>query len=154
MDGLIAFLTQYQVPLLWLVAMIALVVVEAATTQLVSIWFAAGALAAAIAAIFGAGSAVQLVVFVVVSGVLLAVVGRTARDSVRVKRVATNADSVIGQTGTVLEAIDNLEETGRVRANGLDWTARSAAGEQIPVGQTVMVERIEGVKLVVSPKIK
>ena len=96
----------------------------------------------------------QLVVFVVVSGVLLAVVGRTARDSVRVKRVATNADSVIGQTGTVLEAIDNLEETGRVRANGLDWTARSAAGEQIPVGQTVMVERIEGVKLVVSPKIK
>ncbi len=152
MDGLFTFLTEYQVPLLWLVAMVALVVVEAATTQLVSIWFAAGALAAAIAAILGAGSAVQLVVFVVISGVLLAVVGKTARNSVKTKRVPTNADSVIGQTGTVLETIDNLAETGRVRANGLDWTARSAGGEKIPAGETVSVERIDGVKLVVSRK--
>ena len=52
----------------------------------------------------------------------------------------------------MLEEIDNLAQTGRARVNGTDWTARSRTGQPIPVGAAVVVEAIEGVKLIVRPK--
>ena len=57
----------------------------------------------------------------------------------------------IGMEAIVQERIDNLAGAGTVRVDGKIWSARSAGGEYIPSGATVRVERIEGVKLIVSP---
>ena len=137
--------------LLWLLAAILLLVIEAATVQLVSIWLCLGAFAATLATIFGAGWELQFGVFIVVSGVALVGTRPFVKKALNVKKVHTNADSVIGMTGSVLQDIDNMEETGRVRVNGLDWSARSAGGEPIHVGAAVVVEAIEGVKVIVRP---
>ena len=148
---MLEFISENLAAILWLLAAVALLAVEAATVQLVSIWLCLGAFAATLAAVFGAGVEAQFAVFILVSAAALLGTRPFVKKALRVKRVHTNADSVIGMTGAVLEEIDNIAETGRVRVNGLDWSARSAGGETIPVGAAVAVEDIEGVKVIVRP---
>ena len=138
--------------LLWFVAAVALLVIEVSTAQLVCIWFCLGAVAATVAAIMRATATWQLGVFLAVSAVSLAVTRPFVKKAIRFNKVPTNADSFIGMVGAVLEDIDNLSQTGRVRVGGLDWTARSQTGDPIHVGAAVVVETIEGVKLMVRPK--
>ena len=138
--------------ILWFLAAIGLLLVEVFTVQMVSIWFCLGAVAATIAALLGWSGTNQLLVFFLVSAVALAATRPLVKNILHFRKVPTNADSIIGMSGPVLEKIDNTAQTGRVRVNGLDWTARSAAGEPIGEGALITVEAIEGVKLIVRPK--
>ena len=70
--------------------------------------------------------------------------------SVNAKAQPTNADRCIGQTALVTEAIDNEIGTGQVNSKGIIWTARSLNGEQIEKGASVVIEQIEGVKVLVT----
>jgi len=135
----------------WLVLSVILFVIEGTTVQLVCIWFAVGALFAMLASFVGAPVWLQLLIFLISSiGVLI--VGRPfLMDKLVRRREPTNADRVIGQVGIVLEQVDNVEQTGRVSANGLDWTARSERGEIISEKSRVLVKYIDGVKLIVEP---
>ena len=63
----------------------------------------------------------------------------------------TNADRLIGRQVLVTEAVDNLHETGAVRVNGVEWTARAPSDAVLPAGTLVTIERIEGAKLFVAP---
>ena len=134
---------------IWAVLVVVFLVAEAGTVALVSIWFALGALAALVAALLGAAMWLQVTIFLAVSVLLLALLWK----KVHAKAIGTktNVDSVIGAEGYVTEAIDNLSYTGRVKLGGITWAARSASGQPIPVGALVRVERIEGVKVFVSP---
>lgn len=134
----------------WLGAMILFLVVEGATVGLVSIWFAGGALAALIAAMVGGPLWIQFVLFLVVSAVLLMLLRPLVRRGLQPKTTATNADRLVGKAALVTEQIDNLRETGAVKLEGVVWTARSRTEETIPVGATIRVCRIEGVKLIVE----
>ncbi len=137
---------------LWLALMILFLVIEAACPiHLVSLWFAVGALAAMVAGLLGGAMWLQVTVFVVVSAALLALLWPLVRKYLNPKVTPTNIDSVIGATGLVNVAIDNVEAHGQVKLNGMDWTARSTSGEPIPEGTKVKVDRVEGVKLFVSP---
>ena len=135
----------------WLALLLFFAVAEAATIALVSIWFAAGALAALLATIFTNDIWIQILLFVVVSAVTMAVVRPLARKYVLPHRVPTNADRVIGREGVITQAVDNLAPAGVVVVAGMAWTARSDSGENIPEGTVVTVRRIEGVKLFVAP---
>ena len=145
------FIAENWAALLWFLAAVALLAVELATVQLVSIWFCLGAVAATVAAIWGAGGTAQLGVFFVVSAAALALTRPMVQRVIQFKKVPTNADSFIGMAGSVLEDIDDLAQTGRVRVGGLDWTARSCDGQPIRVGATVVVESILCVKMMVRP---
>ena len=134
---------------LWLALFVVFLIVEAGTVALVSIWFALGALAALVSCALGAEMWLQITVFLVVSLVLLALLWKRGRSKLTTTK--TNVDSVIGAEGYVTEAIDNLSYTGRVKLGGITWAARSTSGAGIPVGTLVKVERIEGVKVFVSP---
>ena len=135
----------------WLALLLFFAGAEAATIALVSIWFAAGALAALLATIFTNDIWIQILLFVVVSAVTMAVVRPLARKYVLPHRVPTNADRVIGREGVITQAVDNLAPAGVVVVAGMAWTARSDSGENIPEGTVVTVRRIEGVKLFVAP---
>lgn len=137
--------------IVWLIIAVVLCVIEGATIQLVCVWFACGSLFAMLASFIGAPVWLQMLIFLV-SSIAVLIVGRPILlEKIKPKREATNADRVVGQVGLVLEEIDNLRQTGRVSANGLDWSARSEGGERIPEGTQVVVRRIEGVKLIVWP---
>lgn len=137
-------------PYIWLGIAIVLALFEAFTVQLVAIWFALGALVAILPAALGAPVPVQILVFVLVAGLTMVFTRPFLQRVLKVHRQPTNADAVIGQTGIVLEELDPLEGTGRVRAGGLDWSARAESRQRIPAGAEVKVLRIEGVKLIVE----
>ncbi len=134
---------------IWAVLAVVFLVAEAGTVALVSIWFAVGALAALAAALLGAAMWLQIVIFLAVSVALLALLWKKVRS--KAAGAKTNVDAVIGAEGYVTEPIDNLSYTGRVKLGGITWAARSTSGAGIPVGTLVKVERIEGVKVFVSP---
>ena len=135
---------------LWLGAAVLFGVVEALTAGLVSIWFVAGAAAALIGALLGAGTGVQVALFLAVSAAALAATRPLVRRFTKDGTVATNADRALGETAKVTEAIDNAASTGAVYVDGKTWTARSADGSVIPAGTVVEILRMEGVKLFVK----
>ncbi|MBO5401691.1 MAG: NfeD family protein [Clostridia bacterium] len=135
---------------IWTALFIVLIIIEAMTAQLTTIWFAVGALASAIAAFFNGPVWLQWTLFLVVSVVLILSTRKLARGLLKAKPKATNADRAIGQNGIVTEEIDNLNAKGAVNLNGMFWTARSEDNTVIPVGETVTAVRIDGVKLIVT----
>ena len=134
----------------WIAATIAFIIVEAATTQLVTIWFAAGSAAATIAALLKADTLVQLIVFVAVSLIALVITRPIVKKLTNQKFSPTNADRFIGEKAVVTQKIDNIAETGLVKLQGTVWTARTADGSVIDEGETITVKAIEGVKLIVE----
>ena len=136
----------------WLILLVGFVIAEAACPiHLISIWFAVGALAAAITAMLNGAIWLQAVVFVVVSGALLAALLPFVKKFLNPRLTKTNVDSVIGSQGYVTGDVNNLTATGQVKLGGMYWTARSTDDQPIPAGTLVQVDHIEGVKVIVSP---
>ena len=134
----------------WIVAIVVFLIIEAATAGLVTIWFAVGALAALLAAMFDAPVWLQLVWFFAISIAAFAVTRPLAKKYLNSKTQPTNADMVIGKTCVVMEPIDNVRGTGAVTVGGKTWTARSDSGDVFAPGERVVAVRIEGVKLIVA----
>ena len=136
----------------WLVLMLVFLVVEAVCAiHLVSIWFAAGSLVAMVVSLVGGEIWLQVTVFLAVSCVILALMWPFVRKFLNPGLKKTNIDSVIGSTGLVTVAVDNVSALGQVKLNGMEWTARSTTGAVIEPGTVIRVDRIEGVKVFVSP---
>ncbi len=136
----------------WLALLILFSVGEAITVGLTSVWFAAGSLGALLCALAGGGPWLQVGVFLVLSGLALALVRPLAKKFLTPGYSATNADRVIGQEAVVTQTIDNLHGQGQVNIAGQTWTARSQDDAIIPEGTLVRVLRIEGVKVFVVLK--
>ena len=137
--------------IIWLVLMVAFLVIEAMTVVTVSLWFAAGALVALLMSLIGLEVWIQVVLFFVVSGVLLACLRPLVQRHLNPRLSRTNVDALIGTKGYVTADIDNLSAAGQVKLGGMEWSARSANGLPIPTGTLVKVEHIEGNKAYVSP---
>lgn len=135
----------------WLAILVVLLIIEAITLGLTTIWFAGGALLAFAAAIAGLELLLQIAVFCIVSVLLLVVTRPVAVRYMNRDRVRTNAESLIGATAVVTETIDNLAGKGQAQVKGQDWTARAADdGCTIESGRTVRIKEIKGVKLIVE----
>lgn len=135
---------------IWIVAIVAFTVLEAVTTTLVALWFIFGSLAALLAAALGAALYLQVGIFVAVSGALLLLLRPLVKKYVTPKRVATNADRLIGMDAVVTEHIHNLGGSGTVKVNGTEWSAVSESGADIHTGAVVRIIKIEGVKVYVE----
>ena len=140
------------VTIIWLGLLIAFLIVEAACPiHLVSLWFAAGSLAALLTNWLHGPLWLQILLFVVVSAGLLLGLWPFTKKFLNPQVTATNIDSVIGSIGIVTAAIDNIEAHGQVKLNGMEWTARSTTGDPIAEHTRVRVDKIEGVKVFVTP---
>ena len=137
--------------IVWLVLMVVFLAMEASTVSMVSLWFAAGSLIALLTALAGGPAWLQTVLFLAVSAGLLLALRPLAKKYLAPKVTATNVDSIVGSTGLVTAAIDNVSASGQVKLGAVEWTARSTSGQPIPVGTLVKVDKIEGVKAFVSP---
>lgn len=135
--------------IVWLVLVIAFVILEASTVQLICIWFAAGSLAAMIVSLLGGALWLQVLVFFTVSIVLFAMLWPLAKKHLKPKLVATNTDALVGKLCTVTEEIDPVEG-GRVKLGDVTWSARSENGETIPTGARVKILKIQGAKVFVE----
>lgn len=136
----------------WLILMVMFLIIEGTSVALISIWFAAGSLGALLAAVLNAPLWAQITVFLVVSATLLACLRPFVKKFIQPKITATNVDSVIGSVGYVTEDIDNLSARGQVKLGGMVWSARSTSGDPICKDTKIKVDRIEGVKVFVTPE--
>ena len=136
-------------PIIWLGILAVLLVIEGLTTALTTIWFAGGALAAAIAA----GIVPQLLLFFCVSLVLLFFTRPAALKLMRKDTEKTNVEGLLGKKAVVIQKINNLAQTGQVRINDIEWMARTSDDSvTIPVDTVVIIKAVHGVKLIVEPK--
>lgn len=137
---------------IWLAVIVVAAVVEIFTTQLVSIWFVAGGIAALVAYSLNAPINLQLLFFALVSAIMLIVTRPFVKKLLSVKKTNTNADRYLGKIGVVIMEINNTLGTGQVNVLGSIWTARSSDGAVIEKGRRVLIESIDGVKLIVRLK--
>lgn len=136
----------------WILLVIAFIVAEIISLGLTSIWFAVGAMAAAISAMLGAPIWLQCILFVVVSAIALGSTRGLAAKYLNNRLEKTNAEGLIGDTVYVIEEINNEKATGKVRIGDLEWTARTKTDAQIiPKDAKVIVSEIRGVKCIVEP---
>ena len=137
----------------WLIIFVVALLVEIVTMGITSIWFAGGALIAWAAAKIGFGTAVQIIVFLAASLLLLILTRPLAVRFFNTERQKTNAESLIGQCAVVIEDIDTLKAQGRVEIQGMEWSAKTDEPDgKISKGQVVVVNGIQGVKLIVRDK--
>ena len=137
-------------PIFWLIAAVGFLVLEGMTFSMVSVWFAAGSAAALLSCLFHPPFKVQAVVFIVVSVLCLAAF-KPLTQRLRQKPTPTNGDRSLGREAKVLTPV-SAEETGRVRLDGVDWTARCATpGDTLAPGQSCRVTEIHSTLLIVEP---
>jgi membrane protein implicated in regulation of membrane protease activity len=134
----------------WLGLLIILIAIEAATVSLTTIWFAAGSLLAFFMALFGVELWAQILVFLAASTLLLIFTRPIAVKYLKVGITKTNLDSIIGEKGLVVMDIKEFS-VGQVKVKGQVWSAVSKDGESIGKDTEVIIEAIEGVKLIVCP---
>ena len=137
--------------IIWLVLMVVFLIAEAVTVSTVSLWFAAGALVALLLSLLWIHVWLQVALFFVVSGVLLACLRPMVKRHFTPRLTPTNVDAIVGTRGVVTAEVDNVCAAGQVKLNGMEWSARSTDGSIIPAGTLVKVDRVEGVKAFVSP---
>ena len=137
--------------IIWLILTIAFAGIELATVGLVTIWFAAGSIAALLVASLGWNFFLQVVVFLLVSIALLVATRPLAAEYVNRRASKTNVDAIIGSRALVTERVSNLNQTGRAVVNGQDWSIRTEVDNMIiEPGEMVEVIRVSGVKLIVK----
>lgn len=135
--------------LIWAIVLVITVLIEVATMQLVSIWFAVASLVALISSMF-VEPLTQFVIFVLVSVVLLIFTRPLLKKLMVKKYQPTNYDLDIGKVATVIEPIDNSKQTGRVSLNGVDWSAKSVDNSTIENGSQVTIQNVDGSKFLVK----
>ena len=138
-------------PYVWLGVIVVGILLEAITVQLVSIWFVLGALVALLCSLLTEHVGLQLAVFAIVTLLSLVFTRPLVQRKIHTKAEPTNADRVIGQAALVTEEINNEIGTGMVNVAGQIWTARAVDQSVIPAGVNVVVQSIQGVKLMVLP---
>ena len=139
--------------IVWLVVMIGFLIAEALTVGLVGIWFAGGALVAVILSLLEVSPLMQIIVFFAVSICLLVFTRKIFVEKLNTGKENTNVDALIGETGQVISTIYPME-IGQVKLKGQVWSALADDSLlTIEKGTHVTIKAIEGVKLIVIPKV-
>lgn len=139
--------------ILWILILVSCVVVEICTVALVSIWFSAAAGLALIALKLGAGTAVQVIVFIIGSAVGMCIFKSIWKTKLKDRKIPTNFDRYIGKEFAVVETVDAHTGKGAISINGQIWTAKSIdENEKIEKGSMATLEKIEGSLAYISIK--
>ena len=123
----------------WILILIAAIIIELSTADLLTIWFALGAVSALIATALGAPDQVQIIIFVFTTAITLFFTRPFLKKLMSKGYTPTNGELDIGASAIVIQEINSSKQTGRIRLNGIDWPAASADNDIIPVGTIVVI---------------
>ena len=135
---------------IWMILAVILVVGEIFTAGFFLLWFGIGAFVAGLLALIGLNPAWQVAAFTVVSGLLFGLSRRFAERFSKAQPPGIGADRVRDREGVVIEKIDNMKNTGRVRIGREEWKAESSDESSISAGKKVKVTGQEGAHLLVK----
>ncbi len=135
----------------WLTVVIVLSIIEVSTVNLVSIWFIASAIVSLVISLVYPNWFLEFFTFVILGVVLLVTTKPIIKKYIKIKPAKTNLDRVVGMKGIVTENISK-HKTGEVKVDGKFWSAQ--ADKTIKKDEEVIVEKIDGVKLLVRKEDK
>ncbi len=138
---------------IWLIASAVFFLIEIATVGFLIFWLGIGALIAMIVSFFTSNVLLQTGVFVVISAILIPLTKPLADKCFSTKTVPTNQYSILNKTGIVTKAINSPIDVGLVKVGNEVWSAKCEQNIQLPEGTEVEVLRIDGVKVIVTPKV-
>ncbi len=132
----------------WFAVLIVAIVVEAMTVELVSLWFAFGAIGAIIAASLSNSLILEFSIFIIVSVLMLIFTRKFFIKLLKKSDLKSNVDTYIGKKFE----IDKIEDGGYVyhKINGIDWRVVSSDNSKLELGKTYEVVSIDGNKLIVK----
>lgn len=136
---------------IWLIISGMFFILEMITVGFLVFWFAIGALFAMISSFFTTNIIIQTTVFLITSTLLLFLTKSFVGKMSRKDGIKTNAYSIIGKTGLVTVEINAKKGIGQVKIGSETWSAKGISDEIIPVGSTVEIAEISGVKAIVKP---
>lgn len=137
---------------IWITAIIVFAVLEAVTYQLVSAWFAIGAVGGLVTYLLGYDFNAQMIVFLILTVLSLCCLRPLSMKKLKAKGLKTNVETLAGQEIIITKTVDNINGQGEGKINGMTWTVRSVNNSIIPENQRALVEKVEGVKLIVRAK--
>ncbi len=148
-------MVEYALCLLWLVVLVVCIIFEVRTSDVVTVWFMPAAAVALLISFFAKEESdfwIQFAAFALVSIVSFLIFKIAFNKKVKkMKRGKTNLTALIGERCLVVEDISNIHSKGSVNLKGAIWSARSTdENDVVEEGTIVVVERIDGVKLVCS----
>ena len=133
----------------WIGVIVAAIVVEMLTEQLIAIWFMPSALICAVLALFHVPVQLQLVVFFLLSVVGIVLSRTVLKKYISFTKTATNVEAVVGEKCVVIERIDNYAGRGQAKVRGQVWSARSIDDDEtFEEGAVLRIVAVEGVKLI------
>lgn len=138
--------------LIWLALIVAFILIEAFTYQLICIWFAVGSIGGLIASFVTDNYIVQATVFIIISIITLICIRPAVKREFKPKGLKTNVENLVGKDVMITEDVCNLQSSGQGKVNGMIWTVRSADNTDIKKGKTAVIEKVEGVKLIVKER--
>lgn len=138
--------------LIWLALIIAFILVEAFTYQLICIWFAVGSIGGLIASFVTDNYIVQITAFIIISIIALICIRPAVKRGLKPKGLKTNVEDLLGKDVMITEDVCNLNSSGQGKVNGMIWTVRSVDNVDIKKGKTAVIEKVEGVKLIVKER--
>lgn len=134
---------------MWIAVIIAAVVIEAVSEQLVSIWFVPAAVVATIIDFFDVHIVWQVIVFLAISLLGIFFIRRFLTRFNNSPSSKTNIDAIVGEKCVVTEKVDTFAGCGQVKVKGQIWSARGTADNDVfEVGDVLRIVAIEGVKLI------
>lgn len=138
------------IPLFWLLLAVLLIIIESISFNLISTWFAIGALAAMIVSlVFPEAVTIQIFVFLGVSVLILVTIRDFFVKKLKTGVIKTNVNSLIGKRALVTQQIEPFKN-GEVKVDGNYWTAKSLNEDIILINQIVEIVEVSGVKLIVK----
>lgn len=132
----------------WLILFLVFLGLEIMTTGVFFfLCFSTGALFAMLFSLLGANFQTELIIFCIVSLASILLIRPLFKRYIAKQKTETNVDSLIGAKAIVIDEI-KVNGMGKVKIEGEVWLAISK--EDIAKGETVIVEAVDGTKLVVK----
>ena len=134
----------------WLIAAGIFFIAEIFTVGFMIFWFGVGALITMLISFFISDIIIQTTIFIIVSAILLFATRPFVNKFIHTDSIKTNAFSIIGKKGIVIEDIKPLDSTGQIKVDKEIWSAESLNEQNIPKGSEVEIISINGVKAIVN----
>lgn len=134
----------------WLALIIAFAIVESVTYQLICIWFALGSVGGLVTSLITDNYTIQIVAALLISILALICLRPLVKKTVNSQNLKTNVEELVGKEVIITEDVCNIKSQGAGKVNGMTWTVRSTDGSDIPKDSVAVIEKVEGVKLIVK----
>lgn len=133
---------------IWLIAFLVFLGLEIITPGVFFfLCFSTGAVFSMLASLLGATFQTELIIFCVISVASLLIIRPLFKMYMDKKKIDTNVDSLIGAPAIVIEEI-KAKSNGKVKVGGEIWLA--VCKEDVEIGSNVVIEAVDGTKLIVK----